>query len=131
MPLGTSIRMIRELKCLSQDEVARQLNMSPQAYGKLERNETAINIDRLDQIANVFNVSADFIKEFDTEKIFVTQSFNTKNNNNNSHNSINDKLVENLEKTIDTLRSQLTFLNKHVETLQNQNQKLLELVYQK
>jgi transcriptional regulator with XRE-family HTH domain len=127
MPLGTSIRMIRELKCLSQDEVARQLNMSPQAYGKLERNETAINIDRLDQIANVFKVSADFIKEFDTEKIFVTQSFNNKN----SHNSINDKLVENLEKTIDTLRSQLTFLNKHVETLQNQNQKLLELVYQK
>ncbi len=126
MPLGTSIRMIRELKRLSQDEVARQLNMSPQAYGKLERNETAINIDRLDQIATIFNVNADFIKEFDSEKIFITQSFNK-----NNHNSINDKLVENLEKTIDTLRSQLTFLNKHVETLQNQNQQLLELVRQK
>jgi transcriptional regulator with XRE-family HTH domain len=123
--LGTNIRLIRNLKRLSQEEVAEQLNMSVQAYGKLERNETAISVERLDQLAAIFKLTPEFIKEFDTERIFVSESFNTTKNSNNSS---DNKLIETLSLTVETLRKQLDALNLQIVELNHINKNLLEMV---
>lgn len=123
--LGTNIRLIRNLKRLSQEEVAEQLNMSVQAYGKLERNETAISVERLDQLAAIFKLTPEFIKEFDTERIFVSESFNTTKNSNNSS---DNKLIEILSLTVETLRKQLDALNLQIVELNHINKNLLEMI---
>jgi transcriptional regulator with XRE-family HTH domain len=125
MYLGTNIRLIRNLKRLSQEEVAEQLNMSVQAYGKLERNETAISVERLDQLAAIFKLTPEFIKEFDTERIFVSESFNTTKNSNNSS---DNKLIDTLSLTVETLRKQLDALNLQIVELNHINKNLLEMV---
>lgn len=48
----------------SQDHMADQLGMTPSAYGKIERGETRIDVDRLKQIAEVLAVDVmDFLDE--------------------------------------------------------------------
>lgn len=85
MKIGEKIRMVREMKGISQDAIATYLDISPQAYGKMERGETKLDIDdRLEKIANYLEVSKEQIMNFDAKTIFKntfkdlsTGNFNT------------------------------------------------------
>ncbi len=54
MALHDNIRQLRELNNWSQEEMAEQINMSKNGYAKIERGESKANIEKLEQIANVF-----------------------------------------------------------------------------
>ena len=56
MQIHEKIRMMREINQWTQEELAEKLNISPSGYAKIERGENSINIERLEQIANVFNI---------------------------------------------------------------------------
>ncbi len=58
MPIHEKIRLPRQVKGLTQEEVADKLNLSVNGYGKIERGDCDINLTRLEQIANVFDVEA-------------------------------------------------------------------------
>lgn len=48
--------MIRELKMLSREQVASDINMSVSGYSKLERGETEITVNRLIELSEVLGV---------------------------------------------------------------------------
>lgn len=73
------IRTIRDIKGFSQEYVAKQLHITPQAYSKIELNKTALDEEKLRHIATVFGVSVDEIKNFDNQKYIFS------NNTNNIH----------------------------------------------
>lgn len=56
MKIGAKIRRIRELSDLSQENVADELQMSITGYGKIERDEVGINLERLHQLSTIFKV---------------------------------------------------------------------------
>lgn len=56
MSVYEKIRKIRELNRWSQEEMAKRLNMSPNGYAKIERGETKLRLEKLTQIAQVFNM---------------------------------------------------------------------------
>ncbi|MBK0381624.1 helix-turn-helix transcriptional regulator [Pedobacter sp. SD-b] len=55
--LGKKIRLLRHQKGWSQEDVARQLDISIPAFSKIETGITDINISRLEQISALFNLS--------------------------------------------------------------------------
>ena len=55
--IGKNIRQLRQRNGWSQGEVAKRLKISIPAFSKIETGITDINISRLDQIANLFEVS--------------------------------------------------------------------------
>ncbi|WP_299707381.1 helix-turn-helix transcriptional regulator [uncultured Pontibacter sp.] len=55
--IGSTVRCIRSQKGYSQEYMAFQLNISQNAYSKLERGETEITVRRIYQIADVLEVS--------------------------------------------------------------------------
>lgn len=57
MQIGDKIRKVRELKGLKQETVAAKLGMSVTAYGNLERGESGLSFDRLEEIAAALEVS--------------------------------------------------------------------------
>lgn len=59
-----NIKRIRELKDLTREYVAAELNMSTSGYGKIERGEVDLTLTKLIQIANVLEVSIEFIFKF-------------------------------------------------------------------
>lgn len=50
------IRTLREQKQLTQEDVAERLFMSVSGYSKIERGETRLNMERLEQIAEILEV---------------------------------------------------------------------------
>jgi transcriptional regulator with XRE-family HTH domain len=84
MKIEENIRMIREIKGISQDAIATHLDISPQAYGKIERGETKLDFVRIEEIAKYLQVTVDEIMNFDAKNIFKntfkdqsTGNFNT------------------------------------------------------
>jgi transcriptional regulator with XRE-family HTH domain len=76
MNIGDNIKKFRELKNLTREKMASDLNMSLSNYSKIERGEIDLSISRVQEIANVLGVDVSQIINFD-----ATQIFNVSNNN--------------------------------------------------
>lgn len=61
MKVGNKIRLLRESKNLSQENMAEILNMSITGYGKIERDEVNISLERLKSVADALNTSPEDI----------------------------------------------------------------------
>ena len=55
--LGKKIRLLRHQKGWSQEDVAKQLDISIPAFSKIETGITDINLSRLEQISTLFEMS--------------------------------------------------------------------------
>ena len=127
MGMHDKIRMMRELRQLSQEDMAEKMNMSPSGYAKIERGETRLQYDKLVQIAQIFNVSLSDLVDNDKGVIF----FMNKNGNNTSANYYSgdhsimfeieklklqlihkNELLEKKEKELEMLRKMISLLEK-------------------
>ncbi len=110
MNLSDKIKRIRTIKGLSQEEMSQKLNMSQKAYSNLENSKTKIDDERLNQIAEVFEMEPLDIRLFDEKQVFnnCSQSgnINTINNNESLKNerAIYNQLISSLETDKEQLR---------------------------
>jgi transcriptional regulator with XRE-family HTH domain len=56
--LGEKLRVLRQTKNWSQEDMAHQLDLSLPAYSKIERGISDVSLTRLTQIAKLFNLTA-------------------------------------------------------------------------
>ncbi len=56
MQLNEKIRIVRETKNWSQEDMAEKLSMSTTGYAKIERGETMLNMQKLERIAQIFDM---------------------------------------------------------------------------
>ncbi|MDU8923983.1 helix-turn-helix transcriptional regulator [Pasteurellaceae bacterium LIM206] len=56
--LNYKIKTLRELNQLSQEQMAEKMQMSLNSYARLERGETKLSIEKLEQIAHIFHMDA-------------------------------------------------------------------------
>lgn len=56
MELHNKIRAMREINQWSQEEMAEKLAMSTNGYAKIERGQTKLNLEKLEQIAQIFHI---------------------------------------------------------------------------
>ncbi len=109
--VGIKIRKLRELKEYSQEYMAQQMSITASAYSKLERDETDMTLNRLNEIAKILGVDTQTIMNFDEKQIFnITNSHQNAIGNREAHVYNNDKLVEHLEKEVAHLRNENTRL---------------------
>lgn len=119
MELGTKIKKLRELRNFTQEHMAQKLHMSQSGYSKIERDETEVSYQRLQQIAEVLDVSVEAITAFN-EKIVFSQM-------NNQHATagyiINQNFSEQQSKMYEMIiqqqKDEITHLRKMIETLQD------------
>lgn len=119
--IGNSLRKIREIKGLKQETVAKKLGLTTNGYGKIERGESNLNLDRLNQIADVFGISTQDILNFDESVIYNIQSMN----NSAPHGTVNNFSLSEEERRI---------LNIQIEALTNlveKQNKLIDLLLKK
>lgn len=55
--LGKKIRLLRHQRGWSQEDVAKRLDISIPAFSKIETGITDVNLSRLNQISNLFELS--------------------------------------------------------------------------
>lgn len=76
--LNEKIRLLREMHNWSQEEMAARIHMSKNSYAKIERGESKLNLDRLGQIAQVFDM--DLIELMNISKKGLVYLYSENNN---------------------------------------------------
>ena len=124
---------------MTQSDMAEKLNLSETGYAKIERGESKLNIDRIQQIANVLEVNlADLIPFGDDAVIIFNNSNDNFSNSNNfslafGNNTLEQEIaklhellimkndvISSREREIELLKQQVATLNELVSVL-NQN----------
>ena len=112
------IRKLREIKLWSQEEMAEKMNMSLNGYAKIERGETKLHLDKLEQIAHVLGI--DIIELINSGERNIFFQFNENANFGSSSQNDNEKslLIELDKLKLSLLHCQQLFSEK--EALLNQ-----------
>lgn len=105
---GNRIRQMRELKGLSQDNLAFELEISQSSYARLEKKDERISIKRLMDIAGVLKTSVSELLDEKTQKDINQQ---------NSENSTGylENIINSDKEHIKTLKEEIAFLRKLIE----------------
>ena len=112
MDTGLRIKKIREYKNYTQQHMADKLELSQNAYCKIENGTTKLTTDRLEAIAGILDVPIESILAGDK------QVFNLENNN-----------IERFYDYIENLHEEnKELMQKQIEYLQMQNEVLLKTI---
>jgi transcriptional regulator with XRE-family HTH domain len=118
--IGAKIKKLRELKNYTQSYMAERLGLSMSGYGKIERDETEITLQRLQEIAEILETNYNTILSFDEKHIF---NFT----NNQSANGIvqNQQITKNegWRELVSQLRNENVYLREIIKELSSKPQK--------
>ncbi|MBF0785546.1 helix-turn-helix transcriptional regulator [Muribacter muris] len=81
MDLKEKIRTMREIRKWSQEEMAEKMNMSLNGYARIERGETKLSLEKLEQIANIFNMDALEFMQTANKGVYFMLNDSADNNN--------------------------------------------------
>lgn len=127
MNIGDKIRKVRELKGYKQEYVAEKVGLSVTAYGNIERNDSSLTYDRLEQIANALEVAVQDILNIPEQLSIHTIT--------NAHqvgfsHTYNDNRTG-TEAELEVFKQTIAHLEKEIEYLRQQNTQLMELLSKK
>src|SRR5690606_14093435 len=115
---GKNIRKLRELRNFTQQYIAEHLEMTQGNYARIENEEIQISEPRLQKIAELLGCNAEFILQFDVEKVYDLGNTVSKSNDYGMHQySISPQLKELYEGRINTLESLVAELKKELYEL--------------
>ena len=71
MNVNEKIRIMREVRNWTQEKMAETLGISHNGYAKIERGETKLYLEKLNQIAQIFNINlSDLVSDNDKNVFF-------------------------------------------------------------
>lgn len=131
MNINDKIRLFREDHQLSQEEMATKLSMSTKGYAKIERGETRVNFERLEQILDVLNADIyELLNYGENGKIYISAGDNNSNTNSNIFlgngdvEKLNlmlahkDEIIKLKDDVIESLRNEISLLKEKLSTQQ-------------
>jgi transcriptional regulator with XRE-family HTH domain len=128
MSVNEKIRLIRETKGFTQEQVAEKLAVSPSVYGDIERGENDPKLSRLQKIAEIFGVQLPELIDLSDEGV-LNINFNQKGKQrdiyvglSSSHSiELKNKEIVLKDKEIAMLQREVEQLNKIIELLEERN----------
>lgn len=131
MNLQEKIKTLREINQLTQEDMAEKMNMSLNGYARIERGETKLSLEKLEQIANIFNMDALEFMQTANKGVYFLLNDSVDNNNvtyygNNESNALE---IERLKLIIQNKENIIEFkdeLLKSKDTLLTQKQQEIE-----
>lgn len=116
------IKSLREQRDWTQEEMAEKLGLTRNGYAKIERGESLPSLERLDEIAKIFDVNVVELLNLN-EKNVIIQTHNQEANyyKHYIHN-------ENLQNEIDKLELVVSHLKELLQQKDNEIQALKDLV---
>ena len=120
MSVNEKIRLVREAKGLTQEEVADKLQMSGNGYGDIERGATDIKLSRLCQLAELFDMTpSDFFESHDKTSVNVRVKQHRSSFYMNSQNE-----TETLKFVIEQKDKEIALLKKIIELMEGKTEQV-------
>ncbi|WP_227430798.1 helix-turn-helix domain-containing protein [Psychrobacter sp. I-STPA6b] len=124
--VSQKIRLLRTANHLTQEEMALNLNMSHNGYAQIECGETSLTLAKLEQIANIFGISATELMTHGEKNVVYLTNENGSHDIKNS-NSINF-IQEHQDTEIDNLKNMLQLKDDLIEQQKKEIQSLTETI---
>ncbi len=122
MKVNEKIRFLRENQNWSQEEMANKLNMSTNGYSKIERGETRLTINKLEQISEVLGVDILELLSLGESNIVLFQD--SDNNFNNSIINSSQELAAEIKQLKQTITHKDEMLAQKDALLQSQQREI-------
>ncbi|MCB9203124.1 MAG: helix-turn-helix transcriptional regulator [Flavobacteriales bacterium] len=109
--IGNNVRKYRELRGYSQEYMAEKMDITQSAYGKIEKENVKITIDRLQRISEILEVDLGNLINSKNQNIFNLYNNQTANgyieNQYNEMKSTYEKIISDKDDEIKFLRELL------------------------
>ena len=116
-PQINKIRMLREGIGLSQEYVAQKLNITQQAYSKIEKNPQKATMERLQELSEVLGVNINSI--VGNDDMYIQQNFHQQGGNASTVMCVTglaDRERESFTQQISSLQKQVDVLTKIIDS---------------
>lgn len=129
MTIQDNIRCVREQQNLTQENMAEQLNMTTSGYAKIERGETQLKFEKLEKIAQIFNMDIiEFLELNKSGDVVIQLPNNTgENATANYFLNANEKLSSEIEKLNLKLEHQAQLLANKDEIINEKDKQIQAL----
>jgi len=128
--VATKIRTLRNAKGYSQEYVAAKLNISQNTYSKIESGQTKLTIDRVEQLAKLYEVEPEFFFQGDASIINYNNGTYSKAVANIYTESYHEsaETSEEIRLLIEDQRNQIKFLMEELENCRKERVQFLTLL---
>jgi transcriptional regulator with XRE-family HTH domain len=124
MQVNEKIKQLRQNQGLSQEEIAKKLDMSANGYGGIERGEVDIKLSRLEQLSELFGVELSELLQKE-QNVFNFTDTSTQNYCSIGSKSIGDNElkfeIEKLKLIVQSQQSEITYLKEIIELMKNKS----------
>lgn len=124
MSVHKKIKLVRQAKGLTQEEIAEKLGMSHNAYGDIERGDSDPKLSKLEKIAIIFEMSLSELLNTSDDTLININFDHGKNKNNKNNVSI----MSNSEFESQKLKLICEFQDKEIEMYKQKVHDLIKLV---
>jgi transcriptional regulator with XRE-family HTH domain len=119
MSVHEKIKLVRQTKGFTQEDVAEQLGMSPNAYGDIERGASDVKLSKLQKISDILGINLAELLDAN-DKAILNVNFNKKGKHYNVYMS-SDSEVEKLKLIVDSQKSEIGYLKEIIELMKTKS----------
>jgi len=123
MSVNEKIKLVREAKGFTQEQVAEKLQMSKNGYGDIERGATDPKLSKLEKIAEAFNMELSELVDL-TDKGTLNVNFSQSNKHHQNNVYVGSQSAELREQL---LNKEMEFKDKEIALLK----RIIELMEEK
>lgn len=120
--VNQKIKIMREINQWSQEEMAQKLHMSVNGYAKIERGETKLTLNKLEQIAQVFDLDVFEFMQSTNKNIYFLMNNDSADNNTVYCGSDENMMKENEKLKLSLKHKDELLANKDLLLAQKQNE---------
>lgn len=119
---------MRQLKGYSQEDIAEKLGMSVKGYSDIERGKTNLQMNRLEEIAQILGVDTLELLSFGEKNVFCQNIQTVKNNDQNNFLGDSQAQIEKYQLIVEQKDKEISLLNTQINQLNEQVLQLKEII---
>ncbi len=121
------VKFMRQLKGYSQEDIAEKLGMSVKGYSDIERGKTNLQMNRLEEIAQILEIDIFELLSFGEKNVFC-QSIRTIKNDQNNFLGDSQAQIEKYQLIVEQKDKEISLLNTQINQLNEQVLQLKEII---
>ena len=126
MSVHEKIKLVRQTKGFTQEDIAEKLGMSSNAYGDIERGDSDPKLSKLQKISDILGIGLSELLD-SNEKTILNVNFNKQGKHYNVYMSSDFEVekcklvIEKLETTVAAQQSEIVYLKEIIELIKNKS----------
>lgn len=119
---------MRQLKGYSQEDIAEKLGMSVKGYSDIERGKTNLQMNRLEEIAQILGIDIFELLSFGEKSVFCQNIQTVQKNDQNNFLGNSQAQIEKYQLIVEQKDKEISLLNTQINQLNEQVLQLKEII---